>query len=143
MINCVSTIGTLVSSTNKTDRHNIAEILLKVTSNTTNHKPKPEIHVHGLVFYFLFFHLINLCIFSENVDIEFIYISILTSSSFIHFIISICASVGCKINAPLIEVEKRSFSGGRSRSTLREPPTMGKHLVNFITCCCESRYTYN
>ena len=28
-----------------------------------------------------------------------------------------------------------SFSGGRSR---REPPTMGKQLVNFITCGCES-----
>jgi hypothetical protein len=27
-----------------------------------------------------------------------------------------------------------SFSGGRSRSTRREPPTMGKELVNFITC---------
>ena len=27
-----------------------------------------------------------------------------------------------------------SFSGGRSRSTQREPPTMGKQLVNFITC---------
>jgi hypothetical protein len=26
-----------------------------------------------------------------------------------------------------------SFSGGRSRSSRREPPTMGKHLVNFIT----------
>ena len=31
-----------------------------------------------------------------------------------------------------------SFSGGRSRSTRREPPTMGKQLVNFITCDCES-----
>jgi hypothetical protein len=31
-----------------------------------------------------------------------------------------------------------SFSGGRSRSTQREPPTMGKQLVNFITCSCES-----
>jgi hypothetical protein len=31
-----------------------------------------------------------------------------------------------------------SFSGGRSRSTLREPPTMGKQLVNFITCGYES-----
>jgi hypothetical protein len=30
------------------------------------------------------------------------------------------------------------FSGGRSRSTRREPPTMGKQLVNFITCGCES-----
>jgi hypothetical protein len=27
-----------------------------------------------------------------------------------------------------------SFSGGGSR---REPPTMGKQLVNFITCGCE------
>jgi hypothetical protein len=27
-----------------------------------------------------------------------------------------------------------SFSGGRSRITRREPPTMGKQLVNFITC---------
>ena len=31
-----------------------------------------------------------------------------------------------------------SFSGGRCRSTLREPPTIGKQLVNFITCDCES-----
>jgi len=28
--------------------------------------------------------------------------------------------------------------GGRSRNTRREPPTMGKQLVNFITCGCES-----
>jgi len=32
-----------------------------------------------------------------------------------------------------------SFSCGGSRSTRREPPTMGKQLVNFITCGCESR----
>ena len=31
-----------------------------------------------------------------------------------------------------------SFSGGRSRSTRREPPTMGKKLVSFITYGCES-----
>jgi hypothetical protein len=31
-----------------------------------------------------------------------------------------------------------SFSGGRSRSTRREPPTMGKQLVNLITCGYES-----
>ena len=31
-----------------------------------------------------------------------------------------------------------SFSGGRSWSTRRESPTMGKQLVNFITCGCES-----
>jgi len=31
-----------------------------------------------------------------------------------------------------------SFSGVSSRSTRRKPPTMGKQLVNFITCGCES-----
>ena len=31
-----------------------------------------------------------------------------------------------------------SFSAGRNWSTRREPPTMGKQLVNFITCGCES-----
>ena len=31
-----------------------------------------------------------------------------------------------------------SFSGGGSRSSRREPPTMGKQLLNFITCGCES-----
>jgi hypothetical protein len=36
-----------------------------------------------------------------------------------------------------------SFSGGRSRSTSREPPTMGKQLVNFITCGCEKKPTTN
>jgi hypothetical protein len=31
-----------------------------------------------------------------------------------------------------------SFSGGGNQSTRREPPTMGKQLVNFITCGYES-----
>jgi hypothetical protein len=34
------------------------------------------------------------------------------------------------------------FSGGRRRSTRREPPTMGKQLVNFITCGFESSAPY-
>jgi len=36
-------------------------------------------------------------------------------------------------------IMETSFSGGGSRSTRREPPTMGKQLVNFITCGCKSR----
>jgi hypothetical protein len=36
-----------------------------------------------------------------------------------------------------------SFIGGRNRSTRREPPTMGKQLVNFITCDCESKILGN
>jgi len=31
-----------------------------------------------------------------------------------------------------------SFSGGGNPSTRREPQTMSKQLVNFITCGCES-----
>jgi hypothetical protein len=31
-----------------------------------------------------------------------------------------------------------SFSGGKSRSTWRETLTIGKQLVTFITCACES-----
>jgi hypothetical protein len=31
-----------------------------------------------------------------------------------------------------------SFSGGGSRNTRREPSTMGKQLVTFITCGCQS-----
>jgi hypothetical protein len=34
--------GTPVSSTNKTDRHDIAEIVLRVALNTINHKTKPN-----------------------------------------------------------------------------------------------------
>ena len=36
-----------------------------------------------------------------------------------------------------IYIMATSFSGGRSRSTRREPPTTGKQLVNFITCGCD------
>ena len=41
-------------------------------------------------------------------------------------------------NATFSYIMATSFSGGRSRCTRREPPTMGKQLVNFITCGCES-----
>ena len=42
------------------------------------------------------------------------------------------------LNATFSYIIATSFSGGRSRSTRREPPTMGKQLVNFITCGCDS-----
>jgi hypothetical protein len=35
-----------------------------------------------------------------------------------------------------------SFSGGRSRSPRKEPPTMGKQLVNFISCDCVSSASF-
>jgi hypothetical protein len=36
--------GTPLSSTNKTDRHDITEILLKAALNTINHTPQPPVH---------------------------------------------------------------------------------------------------
>jgi hypothetical protein len=41
-------------------------------------------------------------------------------------------------NVTFSNISATSFSGERSRSTRSEPPTMGKQLVNFITCGCES-----
>ena len=41
-------------------------------------------------------------------------------------------------NAIFSYIMVTSFSGGGSRSTRREPPTMGKQLVSFITSDCES-----
>jgi hypothetical protein len=38
-------------------------------------------------------------------------------------------------NATFSNIMVTSFSGGRNR---REPPIMGKQLVNFITCGCDS-----
>jgi hypothetical protein len=40
-------------------------------------------------------------------------------------------------NATFSYIMATSFSGGRSWSPPREPLTMGKQLVNFITCGCE------
>jgi hypothetical protein len=42
------------------------------------------------------------------------------------------------LNATFSYIMATSFSGGRSRSTRKEPSTMGKQLVNFITHGCES-----
>ena len=39
-------------------------------------------------------------------------------------------------NATFSNIMGTSFSGGGSRSTRRESPTLGKQLVNFITCGC-------
>jgi len=46
--------------------------------------------------------------------------------------------VKCHFQQYFSYIMATSFSGGRSRSTRRELPTMGKQLVNFITCGCES-----
>jgi hypothetical protein len=72
-----------------------------------------------------------------------------------YFVIRFCGGVcGCLLTSDLIwfwllvferhfqqyfsYIMSSSFSGGRSRSAQRKPPTMGKQLVSFITCNCES-----
>jgi hypothetical protein len=42
------------------------------------------------------------------------------------------------LNTTFSYIMATNFSGGRIQSTRREPPTMGKQLVNIITCGCES-----
>jgi hypothetical protein len=82
--------GTPASSTTKTGRHEIAEILLKVA---LKHQK-----------------------------------SIIHTSKHYEYVM--------KRNGENKKI--KSDLGGRSRSTRREPPTMGKQLVNFVTCGCES-----
>jgi hypothetical protein len=45
-------------------------------------------------------------------------------------------------NATLSNISVTSFSAGRSRSTRREPPTIGKQLVNFITCAASKVHLF-
>jgi hypothetical protein len=53
-------------------------------------------------------------------------------------LIDLIYCVYCHFQQYFSYIMATSFSGGRSRSTRREPSTMGKQLVNFITCGCES-----
>ena len=77
-----------------------------------------------LIYLFLELVQINFT-FSDNVRILFIY----------RLIDLLCLT---PLSAIFSYIMATSFSGGRIRSTRREPPTMGKQLVNFITCSCES-----
>jgi hypothetical protein len=54
MAGCWFSPGTLVSSTNKTDRHDIAEILLKVMLNTIT-----QFHPETALMYWFFFKLLH------------------------------------------------------------------------------------
>ena len=56
-------LGTLVSSTNKTDCHKITEILLKLALNTINQQPNPTyiLDMNSLIFY---------CIYDISIMIE-------------------------------------------------------------------------
>jgi hypothetical protein len=60
--------GISVSSTNKTDRHDIAEILLKVALNTTN---QPNYYQYVRVF-FLFFILLSYCYYAISISFQMI-----------------------------------------------------------------------
>jgi hypothetical protein len=57
--------GTPVSSTSKTDRHDITEILLKVAINTVTHNPLMLFWIHTAK-YMNYLYLLILCHFSKN-----------------------------------------------------------------------------
>ena len=64
-------------------------------------------------------------------------------TSYLHHVLVLLELIGWFIvfNATFSNISAimaTSFSGGRSRSIGREPPTMDKQLVNFITCGCKS-----
>ena len=61
--------GTPVSSTNKTDRHDITEILLKVALNTITLTPNPILYLWNLRLLHRMFE------WSSDVDIWFLYLS--------------------------------------------------------------------
>jgi hypothetical protein len=79
-------LGTLVSSINKTDRHNITEICLKVALNTTS-QTKELLHFKVRAFDFLIVFqsiLYNVCIKSNTFCHEMSF-SILTIRYVLHF----------------------------------------------------------
>jgi hypothetical protein len=68
--------GTPVSSTNKTDRHDITEILLKVVLNTIKHKKKlNRVRTKFDIYYFLFLFLS--CRIQADCTILYVYLHII------------------------------------------------------------------
>jgi hypothetical protein len=67
----------------------------------------------------------------------FLLLSIVLSVFLLSIVLSVCLLLSIVFQQYFSYIMVTSFSGGRSRSTRREPPTMGKQLVNFITCSCE------
>jgi hypothetical protein len=63
---------------------------------------------------------------------------VLTIVSSVLYVLTIVLSVLYVLAIVSSVIMKTSFSGGKSRSTRRKPSTMGKQLVNLITCDCES-----
>ena len=59
--------GPPVSSSNKNDRHDITEILLKVALNTINHQPPQNVWLLSLMF---FLSRYNACV-SDNFDVKY------------------------------------------------------------------------
>ena len=157
--------GPLVSSTNKSEHHDITEILLKAALNTCTIKQTNKHIPHDIGFLAPAF-LNYLAIQSFDYELtrwklfrkrvartksslhSFIKYAMHTAS--LHGELNIsqwkrcCQNITSEIwflgvwrhfQQYFSYIMATSFSGGRSR---REPPTMGKQLVNFITCGCES-----
>jgi hypothetical protein len=125
--------GTSASSTTKTGRHKIAEIFLIVALNTKYQLIKIFSSFFNILFKifipkqivqnadYTYLDGLHLCKLKR---VKWQFLSLMLTNFHYWF------------------VRATSFSGGRGRSTRREPPTMGKQLVSFITCRCESRAVF-
>ena len=96
------------------------------------------------------------CIVCLSVIVLFVFLSFIVCLSVIFLFVIVLfvplrfkasdqpfGSFDCLVfNATFSYIMTTSFSGGRSWSTRREPPTMGKQLVNVITCGCESSASF-
>jgi hypothetical protein len=93
------------------------------------------------------FLYLNLClsVMLNSLSYSFTSICVLTAIympwwllTMLHWLIDWYFGVLTPLSAIFQLIMATSFSGRGSRSTRREPPTMGKQLANLITCGCES-----
>ena len=90
---------------------------------------------------------VTLCIYKISVFKEYLLLSAsdsqLTQTNIqVQYCQFYCNAKFLVFNPTFRNIMATSFSGGRSQSTRREPPTMGKQLVNYITCGCESSASF-
>jgi hypothetical protein len=101
--------GSPASSTTKTGRHDITEILLKVAC------------INRPFANFRLFVLLELFPFNVVKSVQ----------TFQNLNLNLNFGVLCHFQQYFSYIMATSFSGGRSWTTRREPPTMGKQLVNY------------
>ena len=151
--------GTPVSSTNKTDRHDITEILLKVALNTINQPANHHLLLClPILFYFIYpdynlvlmllcsFFLILFFVLGGSYLLRLLFSLVLFAllffflfCGFFSHLIRVLTILSHTVDKEAITNKYFSyivvvcFIGGGNRWTSRKPPTCRKSLTNFIT----------